>query len=131
MARTTVFHYKGQAVDPRQIGRELGVRAVLTGRVTQRGDILIVQAELMDIADGSQLWGEQYNRKLADVLQVQEDISREISGKLRLRLTSDEEKRLAKHYTENSEAYQLYLKGLFYQNPLTEQGLKKSIDYFE
>ena len=131
MARTTVFRYKGQLSDPQKVGRELGVRAVLTGRITQRGDTLIVQAELMDVSDGSQLWGEQYNRKLADVLSVQEDISREISAKLRLRLTSEEERRLAKRYTENSDAYQLYLKGLFHQNTRTEQGLKTSIDYFE
>ena len=105
MARTTVFRYKGQAVDPQKVGRELGVRAVLTGRVLQRGDTLNVQADLVDVTDGSQLWGEQYNRKLADILVVQEEISREISEKLRLRLSGEEKKQLAKRYTENPEAY--------------------------
>jgi len=114
MARTTVFRYKGHEDDPQKIGRDLGVGAVLVGRLQPRGELLTVQAELVDVATGSQLWGEQYNRKLSDLLAVQDEISREISEKLRLRLTGEEKVRLAKRPTENIEAYQLYLKGRYY-----------------
>ena len=131
MARTTVFRYKGQAADPQKVGRELGVRAVLTGRVLQRGDTLNIQADLVDVADGSQLWGEQYNRRLADILVVQEEIAKQISEKLQLRLSGEEKKQLAKRHTENTEAYQSYLKGLYHWNKRTEDGLKKGIEYFQ
>ena len=131
MARSTVFRYKGGEVDPQIVGHELGVRAVLTGRVLQRGDLLIIKAELADADDGSHLWGEQYSRKLADIFTIEEEISREISGKLRLKLSGPEKKQLAKRYTENTEAYQLYLKGRFYWNKRTEEGLTKGIDYFK
>jgi eukaryotic-like serine/threonine-protein kinase len=131
MARSTVFRFKGKDADPQKIGRDLQVRAVLTGRLLQRGDTLIVQTELVDVEKGSQLWGAQYNRKLADVLAVQEDIAREISQNLRLRLTGDEEKRLAKSYTANPEAYQAYLKGRYWWNKRTEEGLNKGIEYFQ
>jgi len=131
MARSTVFRFKGIDVDPQKIGRDLQVRAVLTGRLLQRGDTLIVQTELVDVEKGSQLWGAQYNRKLADVLAVQEDIARGISQNLRLRLTGDEEKRLAKTYTANPEAYQDYLKGRYWWNKRTEEGLNKGIEYFQ
>jgi TolB-like protein/Flp pilus assembly protein TadD/predicted Ser/Thr protein kinase len=131
MARSTVFRFKGKDADPQTIGRDLQVRAVLTGRLLQRGDTLIVQTELVDVEKGSQLWGAQYNRKLADVLAVQEDIAREISQNLRLRLTGDEEKRLAKSYTANPEAYQLYLKGRYWWNKRTEEGFNKGIEYFQ
>jgi serine/threonine-protein kinase len=129
MARTTVFRFKGHEDDPQKIGRDLGVGAVLVGRIHPRGDLLTVQTELVDVATGSQLWGEQYNRKLADLLAVQEDISREISEKLRLRLTGEEKTLLAKRHTANTEAYQVYLKGRFYWNRRTEEGLKKGIEY--
>jgi len=131
MARSTVFRYKGRAVDPQEAGRELGVRAVLTGRVLQLGDRLVIKAELVDAADGAQLWGEQYNRQLTDILQVQEEIAREISEKLRLRLSGEEKKRLAKRHTENTEAYQLYLKGRYYWNKRTEEGLRRGMAYFQ
>jgi serine/threonine-protein kinase len=130
MARTTVFSYKSRAVDPIKIGRELGVRAVLTGRVVQRGDALSIQADLVDVASGAQLWGERYDRKLTDILAVQEEIARHVSEKLRFKLTGEEQQRLAKRNTENTEAYQLYLKGRFHWNKITEEGAKKSIDYF-
>ena len=110
-ARSTVFTYKGKDADPRKIGRDLNVRAVLTGRVVERGESLNIQVDLVSVADGSQLWGERYNRKRADILAVEDEIAREISNKLRLRLTGDEEKRLAKRATQNTEAYQLYLQG--------------------
>jgi serine/threonine protein kinase len=129
--RSTVFRYKGREVDPQTVGRELGVRAVLTGKLVQRGDTLSIQTELVDVAEESQLWGEQYNRKLADLLAVQEEISREISEKLRIRLSGEERKQLAKRYTENTEAYQLYLKGRYYWNKRTPEDLKKGIGYFQ
>jgi TolB-like protein/Tfp pilus assembly protein PilF len=130
MARSTVFRYKGKESDPQKVGHDLGVRAVLAGRLLQRGDTLVVQTELVDVDKGSQLWGEQYNRKLADILAVQEDISREISEKLRLRLTGEEKTRLAKGHIVNPEAYQLYLKGRYYWNKRTEEGFHKAIEHF-
>ena len=129
--RSTVFRYKGRDVDPQTVGRELGVRAVLTGKLVQRGDSLSIQAELVDVAGESQLWGEQYNRKLADLLAVQEEISREISEKLRIKLTGEERKQLTKRHTENTEAYQLYLKGRYYWNKRTAEDLEKGIGYFQ
>ena len=128
--RSTVFRYKGRDIDPQTVGRELGVRAVLTGKLVQRGDTLSIQTELVDVTEGSQLWGEQYNRKLADLLAVQEDISREISNKLRIRLSGEERKQLTKRYTDNTEAYQFYLKGRYYWNKRTAEDLKKGVDYF-
>jgi eukaryotic-like serine/threonine-protein kinase len=130
IARSTVFRYKGKDADPQKVGQDLRVRAVLSGRLLQRGDALIVQAELMDVANGSQLWGGQYSRKAADVFVLQEDLSREISEKLRLRLTGEEKQRLTKRSTENTEAYQLYLKGRYYSNKRTDEGIQKAIDYF-
>lgn len=131
MARSTVFRYKGKEVDPQRVGQELGVRAALTGRVLQRGDLLIIKAELVDTEDGSHLWGEQYNRNLSDIFTIEEEISREISDKLRLKLNGAEKKQLTKRYTENTDAYQLYLKGRFYWNKRTPEGLKKGIEYFQ
>jgi serine/threonine-protein kinase len=131
MARSTVFRYKGKGADPQKVGQDLHVRAVLTGRLLERGDTLIVQAELVDASQGSQLWGGQYSHKLADVFALQEELSKEISEKLRLRLTGEERKRLVKRYTESTEAYQLYLKGRYYWNKRTEEGFKKGIEYFQ
>ena len=131
MARSTVVRYKGANIDPQTIGRDLNVRAVLTGRVLQRGETLTISMELMDVRDGSQLWSRQYNRKLADTLAVQEDIAREVTGKLRLRLVGAEEKRLTSHVTENAEAYQHYLKGRYYWNKRTPDGIRKAIESFQ
>ena len=131
IARTTVFRFKGQEVDPEKIGRDLGVSAVLTGKVIRRGDSLIVQADLVEVSHGSQLWGEQYNRKTSDILAVQQDIATNIAEKSRLRLTRDQQNRLTKRYTENTEAYQLYLKGRFFLFRGTEDGIRKGIDYFQ
>jgi len=131
IARTTAFRYKGREVDPQKVGRDLRVRAVLTGRVTQRGDSLRVQADLVDVAEGSQLWGQQYNRRLSDIFVVQEEITKEISEKLRLKLTGEEKQRLAKRYTESTEAYEYYVKGRYYWNRRTPEALRKSIEYFE
>jgi serine/threonine protein kinase/tetratricopeptide (TPR) repeat protein len=131
MSSNSVFRYKGRAADAQEVGRELGVRAVVVGRVVQRGDGLSISAELIDTRDSSQLWGEQYNRKSADILAVQEEIARQISDKLRLRLSGEDKGRLAKRYTESTEAYELYLKGRFHQNKRTQDDLKRSIDYFK
>ena len=127
--RGLTFRYKGQEVDPQRLGAELNVRAVLTGRVMQRGDTLLIGAELLDAAKVSQLWGAQYNRKTADIFVVQEEIAREISEKLRLQLTGEEKKRLAKHGTKNKEAYQLCLKGLYFAHKWSAENLNKAVDY--
>ena len=131
MARSTVFRYRDKAPDPRAVGRKLGVDAVLLGRVLQRGEGLLVGAELVEVQNGWQLWGEQYNRRMSDIFAVEEEISREISEKLRVRLTGEDRSRLAKRYTESAEAYQDYLKGRYHLNRLIEGGLKKAIEYFQ
>ena len=131
MAQSTVFRYKGRAIDPQAIGRELNVRAVLTGRVMQSGGSLRIGAELVDVATGTQLCGAQYDRKPGDIFVVQDEISNEISEKLRLQLTRTEKKRLTKHHTENAEAYRLYLKGRHHWNQWTEEGFYKAIEYFQ
>ena len=131
MARSTVFRYKSKEQDPQKVGQDLNVRAVLLGRLLQRGDTLIIQTELVDTKKGSQLWGAQYKHKLADVLGLQEEISRDISQNLRLRLSGEEKKRLTKRYTGDSESYQLYLKGRYYSNKANIEGLKKSVEYFQ
>jgi serine/threonine protein kinase/Tfp pilus assembly protein PilF len=131
MARSTVFRYKGQSPDPQKVGGDLNVRTVLTGRVVQRGDLLTIGTELVDVANGWRLWGEQYNRKLSDVVEVQEEIANEISGRLRLSLTGEEKKRLRKKPTLDAQAYQDYLRGRFYWNKRTEEGVKKGIEYFQ
>ncbi len=129
MARSTVFRYKGREDDPQKIGRDLGVGAVLVGRIQPRGDLLTVQTELVEVSSGTQLWGEQYNRKLADLLAVQDEISREISDKLRLRLTGEEKARLGSARAVNPEAYQLYLQGRFYWNRRSPDAVKKALEY--
>jgi serine/threonine protein kinase/TolB-like protein/Flp pilus assembly protein TadD len=131
VARSTVFRYKGRQVDAQEVGQQLGVRAVLTGRVRQAGDGLMIAAELIDVTNDTHLWGEHYSRSLSDIFVVQEEIAKEISGKLRLKLTGEEKKRLAKRHTENTEAYKLYLRGLYYWNKRTVECLKKGIEYFE
>src|SRR6516225_675796 len=131
MAQSTVFRYKGRQTDPQAVGRELNVRAVLTGRVMQSGGSLRIGAELVDVATGSQLWGAQYNRKLGDIFAIQDDISEEISGRLRLRLTGSEKRLLTKRQTDDAEAYRLYLKGLHHWNRWTEDGFYKAIESFQ
>ncbi len=130
MARSTVFRYKGSGVDPLAAGRELKVGAVVTGRVFHRGDDLIIKTELVDLADGSQLWGERYARKIADVLAIENEIAERISETLRLKLTGEEKERLSRPSTESQEAYRLYLRGRFFWNKRTEEGLRRGIEYF-
>ncbi len=127
---SVVFRYKGQQVDPIKVGKDLGVSAVLSGRITQRGDNLTISAELVDVRYNKLLWGEQYDRKTSELLATQREIAREIVDTLKLRV-SGQERGLAKHYTESNEAYQLYLKGRFYFNKRSEEGMQKSLEYFQ
>src|SRR6202049_4617216 len=130
MARSTVFRFKGKEDDPQQIGRSLQVSAVLTGRITQHGDELSIHADLVNAADGAELWGEQYVRKLADITQVQGDIARDISNSLRIHLSGNERQRLSRAGTTNPEAYRLYLEGRQLWYGRTPAGLQKSIELF-
>jgi eukaryotic-like serine/threonine-protein kinase len=128
--RSTVFRYKGPSVDPLASARALGVRTVVVGKVAQRGETLSIQTELLDVTNESQLWGEQYNRRLTDLLTIQDDIARAIAEKLRLRLSSAEQQSLTRRYTGSAEAYQLYLKGRYFWNKRSREGIRKGIDYF-
>ncbi len=131
ISRTSAFRYKKREIEPQKVAKELGVEALVTGRVMQRGDELSISAELVDANEDKQLWGEQYSRKLADVASVQQEIASAISGNLRLRLSSEDKTRLAKASATNPEAYQLYLKGRYVANQSTADGLNKSIEYFQ
>jgi TolB-like protein/Flp pilus assembly protein TadD len=130
-ARSVVFRYKGRDVDPQQIGRDLKVRAVVTGRVAVRDNRLVIRAELMNVETGAQLWGGQYDRPPSDLLTVQEEIANEILDKLRPRLSGEDKKRATKRYTESAEAYQLYLQGRYHWNKGTIAGYKSAIEYFQ
>lgn len=130
MARSTVFRYSGSEIDPQRAGEDLHVQAVVSGRLVQRNNTLIVRAELMDVSTGAQLWGGQCSRKADDVFSIQEDLSREISEKLRLQLTGDEKQRLTKRYTENAAAYRLYLKGRYHWNKRSPEDFRKAAGYF-
>jgi len=127
---SSVFRYKGKEVDPIKAGEELDVNAVLSGRIVQRGENLTISAELVDVRYNKLLWGEQYERKTSELLQTQRDIAREIVDKLKLKV-SGEEQGLTKHYTENNDAYQLYLKGRFYWNKRNPEAMHKSLDYYQ
>lgn len=128
MSRSAVFRYKGKDADPRAIGRELGVRAVLTGRLTQHGNDLSVSAELVRVDDNTELWGDLYDRKLADALSVQRDIAAHISDKLRAKLNDAQKTQIARGQTDNPEAYELYLKGRFYAAKFDAEDLNKGLD---
>ena len=127
----SVLRYKGHEADAQAVGRELGVDAVVTGRMMQRGDGLVVSVEMVDVRDNSRIWGKRYDRKLSDLLAVQNEISREVLDKLRLRLTGEQEKRATKRYSENTEAYQLYLRGRYHWNRRAIDDLWKGIDNFQ
>lgn len=132
IALNSVLRYKGKQTDPQAVGRELGVRALLMGRFTQRGDELSITTELVDVRDNKRLWGGQYNRKLADMMNVQAQIAQDISENLRLRLSGNDTKRLTKSYTQSGEAYQLYMLGRYYfRRSGKKEDLLKSIDYYE
>ena len=131
LSRNAVLTYSARDVDPRQVGRELQVQSVLTGRVTPDGDTLDIQSELVDVASGAQLWGQRYRRPLSALITLQDEIAREISGTLRLTLTQADERRLARRYPENTEAYRLYLRGRYYFDQRTADGTRRSIESFQ
>ena len=130
-ARSSVFRYKGKDTTAQQIGNELNVQAVLSGRVIERDDNLTLSLELVEARTGNLIWGERYERKLTDLVALQNDIAHDVSNKLKIKLSGAEEKSLAKNYTENTEAYRLYLQGRFYWNKRTGKDLYKAIEYFE
>ena len=131
MSRNAAFRFKGSNLDPVEAGRNLNVGAVLTGRLVKRDDRFVIKTELIKVADGSQLWGAEYNSSLADIFSVQDEVSRKISQSLRLRLSGEDEEKLAKRYTKDTEAYDLYLKGRYSWNRRNEEGFRNGIDYFK
>jgi TolB-like protein len=130
-ARSSVFTYKGKDVTPQQVAKDLAVQAVLNGRVQQRGEQMILYVELVDARTGNQIWGEQYTRKLTDLVQLQSEIASDVSGKLRAKLTGEEQQRVAKNSTEDTEAYQLYLRGRYHWNKRKPDDIRKSVTYFQ
>ena len=136
MSRLSVFHYKvgdpkKSQADAKEVGRVLGVRAVLTGRIRVIENVVLVSVELVDAGDNAHLWGAQYNRELSDISKMQESISREVVQQLKVKLTAQEQQRLAQSHAEDPEAYQLYLKGRYFWNKLTPDGIRKAIQFFE
>ena len=131
MSQSTMFRFKGKKLDPQEVGHQLKVRAVVAGRVTQLADHLNVQAELVNVDDGSQLWGEQYNRRLSDIFAIEEELARDISQKLRLRLTGRQEQRLTKRFTDDTKAYELYVKGRESWEKRTPGDLTAAVQYFQ
>jgi TolB-like protein/Tfp pilus assembly protein PilF len=129
-ARSSVFHYKGKETNPQTLAKELNVQAILNGRVVQRGDDLVLYLELVDANTGNRIWGDQYNRKLINLVTLQTEIARDVSQKLKTRLSDASEQLLAKNSTPDTEAYKLYLQGRFYWNKRTVKDLQKSIQYF-
>jgi TolB-like protein/tetratricopeptide (TPR) repeat protein len=130
-ARTSVFRYKGKEADPREVGKDLGVQAILNGRVIERGDQLTVTVELIDTLTENVIWSEQYLRKPSDLLSLQTDIARDVSGRLRNKLTGTDEKNLAQNYTADPLAYDLYLKGRYHWNRRTVDDDRTSLEYFK
>ena len=129
--RSVTFRYKGRDIDPYKAGRQLKVPAVLTGKVLQRGETLNVQAELVDVRHQAQLWGERFVRRVSDILAVEDEIAAQITDKLRLKITGEDRDRFGRRYTENTEAYHLFLKGRYYWSKRTRPNLQKSVEYFE
>ncbi len=131
MSRNASFRFKSPNMDPLEAGRNLNVGAVLTGRLVTRDDRLVIKTELIKVADGSQLWGEEYNSSVTDILSVQDEVSRKISQSLRLRLSGEDVEKLARRYTKDAEAFQLYLKGRYFWNKRNEEGFRNGIEYFK
>ena len=129
--RSVVFRYKGRDLDPSEIAREVNARAVVTGRILHRGDMLVIKAELVDSVTDSQLWGDQYNRKFSDIFAVQEEMAAEIVRSLRLKLSGQEQAGLAKRFTESTRAYQAYLRGRHHWNKRTVEGLRQALVHFQ
>ena len=131
LARSTVFRFKDKQIDPQEVGRLLNVRAVMMIRVMKLGGKLIIRSELVKVADGSQLWGEQYNRSPSDILAIQEEIARAITESLKFKLTSSDSISLARHPTENIEAYNLYMRGRYFWNKYSKEWVMKAIEVFQ
>jgi len=131
MSRSTVFRYKGKGADPQTVGHDLKVGAVLVGTLVHHGGSIHLQSELVDARDGSEIWGTQYDRPISDTSAVQQEIVRDISEKLKLRISPEDQKKLATHKTENWEAYNLYLKGRYYWEKFTDDDMRKAVDYFQ
>jgi TolB-like protein len=129
--RSSVFRYKGKETDPQTLAKELNVQAVLNGRVVQRGQDVSLFVELIDAAVNKVVWSQQYNRKQNDLVTLQTDIARDVSNRLKTKLSGAEEARVTKTFTTNPEAYQLYLKGNFHRTKYTEEGYRKGIEYYE
>jgi len=130
-ARSSVFRYKGKATDAKTIGKELNVQAILNGRVVQRGDQLTLSLELVDVQTENVLWSQQYVRKQTDLVTLQSEIARDVSSKLKSRLSGADVAKVEKNYTANPEAYQLYLKGKFYWNKRTGESLKQAVELYQ
>ncbi len=130
IARSSVFQYKGQQIDPQRVGRELGVDALLVSRMQRRGDELTISVELLRVSDNSRIWGQQYTRNISEIFSVQDDITNSIVASLQLKLTGAELERMSRRYTENSNAFVAYSKGRFFWNKRTEDDLWKAIQYF-
>jgi TolB-like protein/cytochrome c-type biogenesis protein CcmH/NrfG len=129
-SRNSVFRYKGREVDVQKFGKELTVDAVLTGRVVQRGDMIQISADLTNVLDNTEIWGEQYERKASDIISLQQQIAGDIAGKLRSKLSGAEKQLVTKQGTQNPEAYQLYVKGRYYWSKRTAADIKTAISYF-
>src|SRR5262249_11953140 len=129
-SRNSVFRYKGKELDVQKVGKELAVDALLTGRVLQRGDAIQVSAELTNVQDNTEIWGQQYERKSSEIVSLQQQMAGEIAEKLRSKLTGSEKQQVTKQSTLNPEAYQLYVKGRYYWNKRTVADLKTAISYF-
>lgn len=128
---SSAFRFKGKETDAQKIGSELGVKAIMTGHITQRGENLMISIELVDVRYNKLLWGERYERKISELLATQKEIAAEITHKLQLKLSGEGERKLTQNYTSNPEAYQFYLKGRFYWNKRTAENLKKAIEQFK
>ncbi|HXM35627.1 MAG TPA: protein kinase [Pyrinomonadaceae bacterium] len=130
-ARSSVFRYKGKEIDPQTVGTELNVQAIVNGRIIQHGDDLTLYLSLVDARTGNQLWGEQYSRKQADLLSLQNAVARDVATRLRNKLSGADEQKVARNYTQNTEAYQLYLQGRFFANKRTPESIRKAIGYYQ
>jgi len=131
MSRTAVLHYRGKEADPRTVGRELNVKAVLTGRLVQQGNDLYVNAELVDTSDDSHIWGEEFNRKSSDILPLQQELAQIIAQRLRVKLSTEQQRTFARQGTQNPEAYALYVRGHNSRDKITEENLKQAVDLFQ
>jgi adenylate cyclase len=129
--RSSVFRYKGKETDPQTIGKELNAQAILNGKLVQRGQDLSLFVELIDVALDKVVWSQRYDRKQTDIVTLQTDVARDVSNRLKTKLTGEDEAKVTKTYTANPEAYQLYLKGNYYEHKYNQDGYKKAIEYYE